>query len=660
MSTLPTYIGKMTNAFLICVRHVWRITGKGGRSEAYRVEEGECTIIIEGPGWDAVATEEETRDIALRGGEEEEDKPEINKTQGFTTLFIRDNNVWVRDDGGEHQITSNNSSEFLYDHTSTIAYSSDGNFAVVWEYSPEQGYTLTLVESTPADQLQPKVRTQTYLKPGDKMRVDRPRMFDLRAKQEVSTDNSLFANPYSLTDLGWSGDSAEYRFIYNERGQKHLRVIGMDRTGAVRAIVDESSDTFVNYFHKLNYRFSPNSSELLWASERDGWNHLYLYDVASGTVKHQVTQGEFVVRDVERVDWDTRQVWVQVYGVVPGQDPYYEHLACVSLDDSASFTLLTEGDGTHTWMWSPDHRFLLDTYSRVDQLPVTTLRSGSTGALLAELETDDTPSLLAEGWTPPEIFVAPGRDGSTLIYGIIIRPTTPNFDLSSPHPIIEDIYASPHNYFTPKSFNPDAYSGMRDLANSSSPSGGYVMVKLDGMGTNWRHKAFHDTCHQNLADAGIPDRIAWIRAAAATRPWMDLNRVGIYGSSAGGQSAAAAVIFQQGRDFYKAAYADCGCHDNRLDKIWWNEQWMGWPVDEAKYAASSNVVNAAGLKGHLMLTVGEMDDNVDPASTLQLVKRLNEHGKDYEMMFFPGEGHGAGFGEVGLRRRLQFFQRHLG
>jgi len=215
--------------------------------------------------------------------------------------------------------------------------------------------------------------------------------------------------------------------------------------------------------------------------------------------------------------------------------------------------------------------------------------------------------------------------------------------------VIEKIYAGPHDFFVPKSWN--RFAGQDAIAEL-----GFVVVQIDGMGTNWRSRAFHDVCWKNLRDAGFPDRIAWMRAAAANRPWMDLERVGIFGGSAGGQSALGALLFHG--DFYKAAAADCGCHDNRMDKIWWNEAWMGWPVGP-EYAENSNVTHAANLRGKLLLSVGELDRNVDPSSTMQVVNALIKANKDFELLIVPGAGHGAGESAYGRRRRNDFFVRHL-
>ena len=381
-------------------------------------------------------------------------------------------------------------------------------------------------------------------------------------------------------------------------------------------------------------------------SERDGWNHLYLYDANTGRVKNQITRGEWVVRNVDNVDEEKRQIWFRAGGIRPGQDPYYVQSCRVNFDGS-DLTVLTEGDGTHAVEFSPDRQFFIDTWSRVDLPPVHELRRASDGKLVCALEQADWSELLQTGWRAPERFVAKGRDGKTDIYGVIIRPR--DFDPNQRYPVIEEIYAGPQSAFVPKAFS--AYSGMQGLAEL-----GFILVKIDGMGTSQRSKAFHDVCWKNLGDAGFPDRILWIKAAAAKYPCMDLTRVGIYGGSAGGQSSTRALLAYG--DFYKVAVSDCGCHDNRMDKIWWNELWMGWPIGP-EYEQQSNVTQAHNLTGKLLLMVGEMDENVDPSSTLQVVNALIKADKDFDLLINTGKGHGSGESEYGRRRRADFFVRHL-
>jgi dipeptidyl-peptidase-4 len=426
-----------------------------------------------------------------------------------------------------------------------------------------------------------------------------------------------------------------------------MRVVAVDATtGEASAVVDEVSKTFIDYAHKHYLHWLPATDELIWMSERDGWNHLYLYDTKTGKVKHQMTKGEWAVRGVDRIDEKARRVWFHAGGIDPKQDPYHVHYAHVGFDGSG-LVRLTEGDGTHAITHSPDGKHLIDTYSRVDLAPVTELRRSADGKLVRVLEKADTSALDATGWKPPVRFVAKGRDGKTDIWGVIIRPT--NYDPKKKYPVIEDIYAGPQSAFVPKRFQPHYHS-------QTIGELGFIVVKMDGMGTSHRSKAFHDVCWKNLADSGLPDRIAWIKAAAKKYPEMDLTRVGIYGGSAGGQSSTRALLAHG--DFYKVGVSDCGCHDNRVDKIWWNELWMGWPVGP-HYREQSNATNAGKLTGKLLLVVGEMDRNVDPASTMQVVAALVRANKDFDLLVLPGVGHGAAETPYGQRRRQDFFVRHL-
>ena len=278
---------------------------------------------------------------------------------------------------------------------------------------------------------------------------------------------------------------------------------------------------------------------------------------------------------------------------------------------------------------------------------LSSLHSPLSSQKLSTIASADISKLQDLGWQAPEVFVAPGRDGKTPMWGIIQRPT--NFDPSKKYPVIEYIYAGPGDSYTPKSFQPFNWN-MTPLAEL-----GFIVVQLDGMGTSWRGKEFEEVCYKNLKDAGFPDRKAWIRAAAQKYPYMDADNVGIFGASAGGQESTTAVLLHG--DFYKAAYSSCGCHDNRMDKIWWNEQWMGYPVDSS-YIECSNVYHASKLERPLMLVVGELDDNVDPASTMQVADALIRAGKDFELVVLPGVHHTMGE-RYGEHKRYDFFVRNL-
>ncbi len=534
---------------------------------------------------------------------------------------------------------------------------------------------ITLVESSPRDQLQPRTRQIDYIKPGDPLPDPTPVLFKVwpapppASPSPPSVSPSPSSSPATVTahpidralcptffttggwiDYRWSADGREVFFNYNQRGHQLYRILAIDAaTAAVRTVLEETSAAFIDYTNKTWRHWLPGDRELLWISERDGFAHLWLHDAspAGASASRQLTRGPWVVRRVEHVDAERRQVWFFAGGLRPDEDPYHLHLCRVNLDGTG-LVRLTEGDGVHRVAWSPDRRWFLDTWSRVDHPPVTELRRADDGALVATLEEADASALLAADWTTPERFSAPGRDGATPIHGVIFRPA--DFDPARRYPVVEEVYAGPHDAFAPKSFG--TYARQQALARL-----GFVVVQADGMGTNHRGRAFHAVAWKNLQDAGFPDRIAWLRAAADDRPWMDLSRVGITGGSAGGQTAMRALLDHA--DFYSVAVADCGCHDNRMDKIWWNEQWLGWPLDDS-YVAASNVEHADRLRGRLLLIVGEQDTNVDPASTLQVVDRLVRANKPFEFLLLPGAGHGAAETPYGTRRRADFLLRHLG
>jgi len=619
--------------------HVWLVADKatGKTLAVFEATEKAAEAVVDGKPQSGEGEVRPTRRRPRNGA----------AASGRWEAFIREHNVWLRDTQtrDEVQLSQDGRTEDAFE--GRFFWSPDGKKLAAIRTQPGQEHKVFLVESSPKDQVQPKLKTLDYLKPGDRIALSRPALFDVEAKREITVATNLFPNPWSVSDLHWRPDASEFTFLYNQRGHQVMRVVAVDaNTGAARAVVDEVCQTFFDYSGKLFHHDLDDTGEVLWMSERDGWNHLYLYDAKTGRVKNQVTKGEWVVRGVERVDAEKRQVWFRASGIRLGQDPYYVHYARVNFDGTG-LVVLTEGDGTHKLDYSPDGRFFLDTWSRVDQAPVTELRRTADGKLVCALEQADASELLKAGWTTPERFTAKGRDGTTDIYGVIWRPT--NFDPARKHPVIENIYAGPQDAFTPKAFR--ATGGQQAMAEL-----GFIVVQLDGMGTSQRSKAFHDVCWKNLKDAGFPDRVLWIKAAAAKHPEMDLSRVGIYGGSAGGQNALRGMLDYP--DFYKVCVADCGCHDNRMDKIWWNELWMGWPVDES-YARSSNVTDAHKLRGKLLLVVGELDHNVDPASTMQMANALQKADKDFELLIVTGTGHGSAETPYGSRRRADFFVRHL-
>jgi dipeptidyl aminopeptidase/acylaminoacyl peptidase len=623
--------------------HVWLVTDAAGKTLAvFEAVEGGGEAIIDGAATDQPAPPRQARPRRSRSRAPQ-------SPDGQWRVVLRDYNLHL------HNLTTDQERALTTDGTAEDGYTEeqvywapDSRKLVALKTRKGEGRKIYLIESSPKDQLQPKLHAVDYEKPGDRITVSKPHLFDAVEGREIPISDVLFENPWSITDIRWAPDSREFTFLYNQRGHQVLRVLAVDAaTGKVRVVIEERSPTFICYSSKFFCHYLDQTGEIIWMSERDGWNHLYLYDARTGQVKNQITRGPWVVRGVDHVDEAARQIWFRAGGIRPEQDPYYVHYCRVNFDGTG-LTILTEGDGTHTVEFSPDRQFLIDTWSRVDLPPVTELRRASDGRLICELERADATALFRTGWRPPERFVAKGRDGQTDIYGIIIRPS--NFDPNRKYPVLEDIYAGPQSAYVPKAFRP-WHGTMNEVAEL-----GFIVVKIDGMGTSHRSKAFHDVCWKNLGDAGLPDRIAWMKAAAAKYPEMDLSRVGIYGGSAGGQNAVSALL--RHGDFYKVAVADCGCHDNRMDKIWWNEQWMGWPVGP-EYAEASNVTHAHKLQGRLLLIVGELDRNVDPASTMQLVNALIRADKDFDLLIVPGGGHGIAESPYGRRRRADFFVRHL-
>lgn len=563
--------------------------------------------------------------------------------------YIKNYNVYLQRRKGadkEIQLSFDGSAGEYYD--AWMAWSPDSKKLAAMKVRKNEDHTLYLIESSPDEQLQPKLQTRDYLKPGDALPQRTPTLFIVEEKKVMAIPSSLVENQYDLSFPAWRKDSRSFTVEYNQRGHQRYQIIEMDaQTGVARVLVNEQSKTFIDYSGK-KYRYDvADGKEIIWASERDGWNHLYLYDGLSGKIKNQITKGEWVVRKVVHVDEKTRQIIFAASGREKGQDPYLIQYYRINFDGTG-LKALTNENANHDASFSPNHKLLVDQYSRVDLAPVTCIRDAATGKVLMDLERADIRPLIATGWKIPEVFTSKGRDGETDIWGIIVRPT--NFDPDKRYPVIEYIYAGPHSSFVPKSFQTLVPYGAQELAEL-----GFIVVQIDGMGTSNRSKAFHDVCWKNLKDAGFPDRIAWMRAAAKKYPYLDLSRVGVYGTSAGGQSSAGALLFHP--EFYKVAVSSCGCHDNRMDKMWWNEQWMGYPIGP-HYAESSNVENAYRLQGKLMLIVGELDDNVDPSSTLQVVNALIKANKNFDFLMVPGMGHSSG-GDFGEHKRRDYFVKHL-
>lgn len=641
--------------------HVWLVANqKGDTLGVYEATDAEGLAVIDET---KPPLREERRTRRNRGPARRGNSNEVSSPDGKWAAFVKEHNIFVRgtnEGAAPIQLSTDGKEDNAYGR---LEWSPDAQQLLSWRIEPGERKEVHLIRSSPPGGGRATLESRPYALPGDKFAKYELNLFDLATRSQTKPEVDRFEHEWLTPDLHWWPGTSRFAYTQDDRGHQRYRVIEVDAaSGKVRTLIDERSATFIWTTHtegpgQLGFKivtWLDQSQEIIHLSEQDGWRHMYLVDAKTGKLKNQLTKGEWVVRGIDRVDEDKRQIWFKASGKNAGQDPYLIHFYRINFDGSG-LVALTEADGNHTVVYSPDGKYLLDNYSRVDLPPVTELRRVAGGQLVCALETADMSELQESGWQMPEVFSAKGRDGKTDIWGILYRPA--KLSPSKQHPIIEDVYAGPQDSFVPKTFSPrNRYQAFTDL--------GFAVVKIDGMGTANRSKAFHDVCFKNLKDGGFPDRIAWMKAAGKKFGFLDLSRVGVYGTSAGGQNAAAAVLFHP--EFYQAAAANCGCHDNRMDKASWNEQWMGYlPAEKIYeqspdnwYARCSNIENADKLQGNLFLVVGEIDSNVPPESTLRFVDALIQAKKDFELLVVPNGGHGAG-GAYYQRRLEDFFMRHL-
>jgi dipeptidyl aminopeptidase/acylaminoacyl peptidase len=561
--------------------------------------------------------------------------------------FVKDGNVVARQVNAPESetitFTTDGTAEKPYGQ---LAWSPDSKYVVGYHIDPVKDSAVYYVLSSVAGTTRGQLKKRPYKQPGDPFTTYEMFLFRPDGKKTMKV-NTPALDFFGAPELHWRGnDSRYFTFERVERGHQRFRVIEVDaQSSETHTVIDEKTSTFI-YESRLFTYYLPQTNEMLMTSEKDGWQHLYLVDLLTGSQKAEITKGEYIVRNIDSIDTKKREVWFSASGMNPGEDPYYIHYYRINFDGSHLVSLTPE-KANHILTFSPDRKYYLDAYSEINVPTVTELHRTSDGRKVLEVEKADASLYLASGLRFPEPFHAKGRDGVTDIWGIIVRPA--DFDPSKRYPIIENIYAGPQDAFVPKDFT-GRYGEMQSIAQL-----GFIVVQIDGMGTANRSKAFHDVCWHNLADAGFPDRILWMKAMAAQYPYADTSRVGLYGTSAGGQNSLGGLLFHG--EFYKAAVSSCGCHDNRIDKQWWNEQWMGYPVGK-HYDEQSNVTNAWKLRGDLMLMVGEADNNVPPESTYRVADALIKAGKSFEFLPLPGFDHTDG-GPYGRVKRRDFFVRHL-
>ncbi|MEU1819973.1 DPP IV N-terminal domain-containing protein [Streptomyces roseifaciens] len=523
-----------------------------------------------------------------------------------------------------------------------MAWSPDST-KVLAHRTDERGVRQThLVEARPADGGAPLLHTQRFAYPGDEqvpsaelVVLDVQTGTVVRAQAEPLLMPMM--SPITAKWAWWAPDGSAVYYLGRPRDLRTLTLYRMDpATGEVTTVLSETGDT----------RVEPNpwmyeapivrvlADEVLWYSQRDGWGHLYRYDLRTGALLGQVTSGEWTVRQILRVDEAERVVYFTATGLV-GEDPYRRTVCRAGLDGSgfaevAEVAKVTDDDLDHVVTMPDDQQYFIDSASTVDTPPVTTVRDW-TGRVLVELERADISKLTATGWTPPERFRVKAADGVTDIYGVLYRPR--GFDPAGCYPVVDNVYPGPQVNRVAPCFDP----GGMGLDAEPLAALGFVVVALDGRGTPGRSKSFHDASYGHLADAGcLADHAAALRQLAATRPWMDLDRAGVFGHSGGGFAAARAML--DFPDVYKAGVALSGSHDARHFNAGFVETYDGADDPEA-WARSSNLDLADRLAGKLLLVHGDMDDQVHPGQTLRLADRLIAADKDFELLIVPGAEH---------------------
>jgi dipeptidyl aminopeptidase/acylaminoacyl peptidase len=452
-----------------------------------------------------------------------------------------------------------------------------------------------------------------------------------------------------FADVEWSADGRQLAFVSSSRDHTRATLRVADAaTGKVRDIIDEKVPTyFEGGDNRPNWRFLPSSNEVIWFSERGNWGQLYLYDLQTGKLKNPITAGEGNVSQTLRVDEKDRVVYFLGVGKEKGRDPYFIHLYRAGLDGK-SLTLLTPEESTHDVSLSPSGRFFVDSYSKPDVPPVAVLRNTG-GTLIETLEKADVSRLVAAGWKPVMPITVKARDGSTDLYGLLYRPT--NFDGAKKYPIVNHIYPGPQT----GSVGSRNFSAARGDSQALAELG-FVVVEIDGMGTPWRSKKFHDAYFGDMGDNTLADQVAGMKELARRYSWIDIDRAGIWGHSGGGYAAADAMFRYP--DFFKVGISEAGNHDNRNYEDDWGEKWQGL-LDGNNYDNQANQLVAKNLKGKLLLAHGTTDSNVPPDNTMLVVNELIKANKDFDLLLLPNRTHGFGNEPYMIRRRWDYFVRNL-
>jgi dipeptidyl-peptidase-4 len=594
---------------------------------------------------------------------------------GRRAVFLRDWNLWVREiaTGAEKQLSKDGVKDYGY-ATDNAGWTHSEHAIVVW--SPDSKKIATFQQDqrktgemyTVSSRIgHPHLETWKYPFVGDKdvttierviIDVNTAKVTRLKmpADQHRSTlcDHLICDGPWE--DVQWAADAKTLAFVSTSRDHKveNMRIADA-ANGEVRDVFTETVPTFFESGYKhVNWRYLSKRNEILWFSQRENWGNLYLYDAGTGKLKHAVTEGAWNVDEVLHVDQDTGEMILTGTGREPSEDPYYRRIYSANLDGK-QLKLLTTEDADHVAAVSGDGKFIVDVYSTPQTPQVMVLRDQS-GQAIEEMAHGDITRLKAAGWIAPETFHVKGHDGKTDVYGLLFRPA--NLDPSRKYPIIDYIYPGPQG----GSFGSHSFQASRVDCNSLAELG-FTVVEIEGMGNPKRSKAFHDEYLNDIGMNAIPDQISGIKELAQRYAWIDLDRVGMWGHSGGGNATVATMLHFP--DFIKVGIAESGNHENRNYEDDWDEKWVGLLKTNAdgttNYDSQANASFAGNLKGKLLLAHGMLDDNVPVSITMLLIDALVKANKDFDLVVFPQAHHGYGpiAGAYMMRRRWDYFITEL-
>jgi dipeptidyl-peptidase-4 len=601
-------------------------------------------------------------------------RPESLSPDGKRAAFIRNYNLWVRDvaTGRETQLTTDGQKDFGY-ATDNAGWIKSDRPVLLW--SPDSRKIATFQQDDrPLGEMylvtakvgHPELQQWKYPLPGDSaismihrvvIDIETPRVIRFQMPPDAHRStlcDHVICRGTEWADVEWYPDGSHVAFVSTSRDHKHeVFRVGDAATGAIRDVFREDVATqFESGNDMVNWRVLPASNEVIWFSERDDWGQLYLYDLSTGQLKSKITSGEGNVAQLRRVDEKTRTLYFVGNAREKGRDPYFRHFYRIQMDGTG-LTLLTPEDADHDISLAPSGQYFIDTYSRPEVPPVSVLRDLN-GKRVVTLETADISRLTATGWKPPLPITVKARDGRTDLYGLMYVPT--KLDRTKKYPIVNHIYPGPQTGSVGgRSFSP-ARGDAQALAEL-----GFVVVEIDGMGTPWRSKSFHDAYYGKMGDNTLPDQVAGMKELAQRFSYIDINRAGIYGHSGGGFAAAGAMFRYP--DFFKVGISEAGNHDQREYEDDWGERYQGLltrgPGGSDNYAVDANQTYAKNLKGKLLLAHGTMDDNVPPYNTLLVVNELIRANKDFDLLMLPNRAHGFGNEPYMVRRRWDYFVKYL-